>query len=131
MKAKTTAKHAVYVSAFCFMALLSCQKNDVSDETGAGTVLSSASASAIAVSASASSALTDSVYIVQPCAKGSKRDSVSFASLPASVSAYLSGNYAGYSFHKAFAIHNSAGATTGYAVIIYYNDNRICALFAV
>ena len=89
-----------------------------------GADVTSASA-AIAVLSSASTAASDSVYIVQRCARDSKRDSIAEASLPSAISTYLSSDYAGYTFYKAFAIEDRTGATTGYVAIIYYNDKPV------
>jgi uncharacterized protein YfiM (DUF2279 family) len=120
MKTKATVKSAACLFAFAIFIFTSCQKSDVSNSTG------DASASpAIAVLASASTAVSDSVYIMQACSKGARRDSIGETDLPASVSTYLSSNYAGHTFNKAFVIHNRAGATTGYIAVIYYNDKPV------
>ncbi len=123
MRTKATVKSAAYASMFVLIALTSCQKNDVSDESATGT--SVATSSTIAVSASATAAITDSVYLMQQCARGSKRDSIGGADLPAAVTNYLSSNYNGYVLNKAFAIHNSAAAITGYVAVVYYNDKPV------
>jgi hypothetical protein len=108
MKSEVTVNGAVCLFAFATFIFISCQKSEVSNSTNDTSV-----SPAIAVAASASTAASDSVYIVQPCSNGARRDSIGETDLPASVSTYISSNYAGYTFNKAFAIHNRAGATAG------------------
>src|SRR5689334_9287428 len=106
------------------VVISSCNK----DLSGSSSSNNSSTTSTIAVAASlseVSSTSADSVYILQPCARGSKRDSVAESALPASVNGYLSSNYSDYTFSKAFSIVNNSGATSGYVVVIYYNDNPV------
>ena len=122
MKIQKTFEGPFFVLALASITFVSCNK-DIS-----GTSVSTSTSSTIAVAANLSgsvAAASDSVYIIQPCERGSKRDSIAESALPSAVSSYLSSNYSGYTFSKAFSIVNSAGNTTGYVVVIYYNDNPV------
>ncbi len=123
MKTTISVKQAFYALSATFL-FASCQKNE--DAVSA----SDTSTSTIAVAATASgsvsvSGATDSVYLVQPCKAGEKRDSIAEADLPAAVSSYLTANYSAAAFSKAFALKNSASVVTGYVVVIYYNDKPV------
>ena len=122
MKTKATLWNVAYVSFFASAVFVSCKKNDISATGTAGEASTSAT---IAVAASASTAFTDSVYLLQPCERGSRRDTISESNLPATVSAYISSNYSGSVFHRAFALKNSSGTVTGYVAVIYFNDKPV------
>ncbi len=122
MKIQKPFEGHFFVLALASIAFVSCNK-DISGSS-AGTSASSTIAVAANVSGSVAAA-GDSVYIVQPCAPGSKRDSIAESALPSAVSSYLSSNYSGYTFSKAFSIVSRAGNTTGYVVVIYYNNNPV------
>lgn len=129
MKTMNLVKKASYALA-ATMVFASCQKSDVStsgnDTSGTSNVIAvSATQSATATSGTTA----DSVYLVQPCSRGSHRDSIAQSSLPTSAGTYLSTNYSGYTFNKAFAVKNSAGTVTDYVVVIYYNNNPVGLLF--
>ena len=127
MKTMINANRAFYVLTTASLLLASCKKeNSLSTTTSAS---SDATSATIAVSASSTIATTDTVYIMQPCGHGGRRDSISQADLPSAVSTYLSTNYSGYTFFKAFAIKNSLSTVIGYVAIIYYNDKPVALLF--
>jgi hypothetical protein len=111
-------------SALIFTA---CQKSDLT------TAEDSSTSSTIAVASSAIQAAgggtTDSVYLVQSCGHGGRRDSVSQSALPAAINSYIEANYSGATFHKAFAVKNSSSTITGYVVVVYYNDKPVGLLF--
>lgn len=115
------------------LLLTACNKtaNEVSEATDAAALTTStdgiaSTADAITVAASASVAhQTDSVRVMHQCKGGEQRDSVALAALPAPVVTYLNTNYEGYVYHKGFSTKDSAGAITGYGVIIYYNDKPV------
>lgn len=65
------------------------------------------------------------MYVVGTCAGDHHRDSVAFSNLPAAVTDYLTANYAGYTFQKAFTDKDTSGNTAGYVVIIQYNTNPV------
>ena len=107
------------------MAFSSCQKEVALSITDAAAIQAAViQTQAIAVIASTTTS-GDSVYVVNTCARNEKRDTITFGNLPASVTGYLSTNYAGYTFQKAFAIKESTSTLQGYVVIIQYNGNPV------
>ncbi len=56
-------------------------------------------------------------------------DSVAQASLPASIGSYLTTNYAGYTFGKAFSVKDTTGSIANYVVIIQANGNTYSTVF--
>ena len=103
----------------------SCNKDLSGSSSNNNTSTSSTIAVAASLSGTVSSTSADSIYILQSCARGSKRDSIAQSALPAGVSDYLSSNYSGYTFGRAFSIVDNSGTTTGYVVVIYYNGNPV------
>jgi hypothetical protein len=103
--------------------MTSCNKNDLS--SSAVPVPSSNTIAVAASSTVSTSGSTDSVYLMQPCQRGETRDSLAQSALPSSVSSYISTNYNGSTFKKAFALKNSASSVIGYVVVIYYNDKPV------
>lgn len=131
MKMKSVTSRAFFALASATIVFASCQKNDLSTDTGA-TTTTSASTIAVASTANGTSSTagsTDSVYVVQPCQRGEHRDSIAQSALPASVTTYITANYSGATFSKAFALKNSSSVVTGYVVIIYYNNKPVALQF--
>jgi hypothetical protein len=118
MKTKITARDVFFVLMAGATVLSSCKKEDSTTNT-------TSSIDAIAVVASASIAGSDSVYLVNGCNRGEHMDSVGAAALPAAISSYPGTNFPNYVFHKAFVLTNSSAATTGYLVLIYFNDKPV------
>lgn len=115
----------INVAIAAVMALASCQKDVTLSSTDAAAIQAAvAQTQAIAVSVSAATA-GDSVYVVNTCSRGSKRDTIAFGSLPASVTDYLNTNYAGYTSQKAFAIKDASGTLQGYVAIVTFNGNPV------
>ena len=67
----------------------------------------------------------DSVYVVNTCTRQGKRDSISFSNLPSVINTYLSTNYPGNLFQKAFVIKDALTILQGYVVIIQFNSNPV------
>lgn len=94
----------------------------------ASTVLATGS---IAIGTTASIASTrafdekDSIYVMNCFPPRGKKDSVTFSALPAAIGTYLTANYSGYTFTKAFAISDSTKTVINYIVIIKYNGNLV------
>lgn len=126
---KTTMKNTLLFGVLA-LSITACQKSN-EDTATEDTSINTADAT-IAVAASATTGVSgttaDSVYVVNSCGRNEQRDSVAESSLPASVSTYVSTNYAGATFHKAFSISNSS-TVTGYVVIVYYNDKPVALKF--
>jgi hypothetical protein len=115
-------------TAFLIAGAASCKKEVSTNTDNGATIATTSTSSTIAVATDAvgsNGTTSDSVYIISPCSKGTHRDSVAAAALPASVQTYLSTNYSGYGFTKAFAVKDTAGAVKGYVVIINYNGKPV------
>lgn len=125
MKVQKKLKGISIAFAAGSLLISSCNKDYSGSSANNNTSTSSTIAVAANVTGTDSANTTDSIYIMQPCARGSKRDSIAQTALPANVSDYLSSNYSSYTFGKAFSLVNSSGAITGYVVVIYYNDNPV------
>jgi hypothetical protein len=121
MKTKSQALRVAYALSLAFL-ITSCQKEGV---TSSSTGTSTAATIAVAATESGVTAAADSVYILQNCGRGGHRDSIAQADLLSSITTYIDANYAGSTFHKAFAIKNSSGTISGYVVIIFYNDKPV------
>ncbi len=123
------------------LATVGCNKGVSTAASGtisSGTVTATATSSTITVAASLTSTSTsgssasgtsDSLLIIQPCGSGRHRTVVDSASLPTLITTYLTTNYAGYTFGKAFSIKDTSGTVTGYAVVIFYNNKPVGLLF--
>jgi hypothetical protein len=125
-------------SAFILSALLiagasSCKKEvSTGSDTTTNTVATTSTSATIAVAVAgttttttAGTTTTDSVYIMQTCDRGTHRDSIAAANLLATIQTYLTTNYSGYSFIKAYALKDSTGSVKGYVVIINYNGKPV------
>ena len=111
----------MYALAASVVILAACQKSNQSTSD-----TSTASEIGVAASLTAMAAPNpDSVYLQHQCGDHQQRDSIARADLPASIGTYLDANYAGYTYHKAFAVKDTAGAVTGYVVVVYYNDKPV------
>src|SRR5258705_9149635 len=106
-----------------FILLLASCKKENSAQTSLVTAASVAALKAIAVGVNVTS--NDSIYVIGTWARDHHLDSVSFTSLPSTVTDYLTANYAGYLFQKAFTDKDSSGNTSGYVVIIQFNGNPL------
>jgi hypothetical protein len=115
-------------TAFLIAGATSCKKEVSTNIDNEATVATTATSSTIAVATDAAGSggsASDSVYIINPCNKGTHRDSVAAATLPAGVQTYLSTNYSGYNFTKVFVVKDTTGTTKGYVVIINYNGKPV------
>lgn len=101
----------------------SCRKDAKSTSTTTSTTTSTGTISIASLVSSSGS--TDSIYLVNCFSKHSKKDSVAASALPAAVTTYLTTNYSGYTFEKAFKITDSLSVITNYIVIIKYNSNLV------
>ena len=134
---KTTYTYFI-AAALVIIGATSCQK-DLSSKTTAdisGTVVTTSTSSTITVAVNGGTTTTggatttDSVLVVHNCERGQHRDSVAASALPATIQAYLTANYSGFTFNKAFAVKDTTGAVKSYVVIINYNGKPIAALFS-
>jgi hypothetical protein len=118
------------------LLILSCQKDALNSSTPSslsGSSVQSAIASlqaiSVAAGSSASTAAADSIYVIHTCSGNQHRDSVSFSALPSGISDYLSANYSGYTFQKAYAVNDSTGTVQGYVIIIKYSGKPVGLAF--
>lgn len=129
MKTQLKTINRYFIAAITLIAVAtSCKKEISGTITNDETLVTTSTSSTIAVAAGASSGsatASDSVYIINPCNKGTHRDSVAAAALPAAIQAYLGNNYTGYTFNKAFAVKDTTGTVKGYVVIINYNGKPV------
>lgn len=136
MKKLSKLNRLMLCGLFALTALYSCQKANVSSTDTADTKLAVAVASAQAIqltTSSTSSSLagtsTDAIYAVNAYPAGGRKDSVTFASLPATIGTYLAANYAGYTVQKTFKIYNAAGVADGYVVVVLFNAKPVALRF--
>ncbi|OOQ58590.1 hypothetical protein BC343_07960 [Mucilaginibacter pedocola] len=110
----------------------SCSKDATSNKTDSTTTAASsalatavANTGSIAISTVSTSGTTDSLYLVGCMGKRDKKDTVAFSALPAAIGTYLTTNYSGYTFKKAFAVKDSTGTLTSYIVAIQFNGSPV------
>jgi putative PepSY-like beta-lactamase-inhibitor len=112
------------------LALISVLANSCTKESSQSTSSSQTSSSTIAVASFENSSVAgDSIYVIQPCPRGYSRVSITEAQLPSAATAYLSSNYSGFTFNKAFVVVNSTGQTAAYVAVIYYDNKPVAILF--
>ncbi|GAB4091461.1 PepSY-like domain-containing protein [Flaviaesturariibacter terrae] len=111
------------------LLFVSCQKNNADTVTSAADDTGSAFIAVAATTRITTGTSTDSVYLLQSCRRGERRDSISQSALPADISTYLAATYSGAVFSKAFSLTSTAGSLGGYVVVVYYNNNPVGLLF--
>jgi len=123
---KTTITCLCLVMLSTLFVVFSCKK-DMTSGSASATTTSTTSTGTIALTtlASTSSAGTDTIYLVNCYPSHGKKDSVAFSTLPTAVDTYLTANYSGYTFEKAYKTTDSLNVANGYVVIIKYNGNYI------
>ncbi|MDN3583162.1 PepSY-like domain-containing protein [Mucilaginibacter flavus] len=121
MKTKITFPWLLMLAAM--IALASCKKES-SSKSASNTTSTVNASGALAISL-ASGSTTDTIYIVGCYGKHQQPDSVAFSALPTAIGTYLTANYSGYTFKKAFTILDSSKAIVNYIVIIKYNNALI------
>lgn len=125
---KLTKLNSLFLLA-TLMLMYSCQKSGVtnsSDKTSIST-LSIVNSQAILVSDAATTSTTssDAVYVIHAYTAGLAVDSVTFASLPTSIATYLTTNYSGYTFKKAYQVLTTAKTIDSYVVVIQFNGKPV------
>lgn len=130
MKPMITRTSSVIAFTLVTLALISTVGTSCKKELSQASSTSQTNSSTIAVAASENAAASgDSIYVIQPCPRGYSRDSIAESALPSAAAVYLSDNYSGYTFAKAFAVVNTSGQTAAYVAIIYFNDKPVAILF--
>ena len=123
MKTKINYPSLAILAALFLFA--SCQK-DSALKTAAKTTTTAATSSATSIAlaslAATATSSSDSVYMVNCKTPHSKKDTVAFSALPATIGTYLTANYAGYTFKVAYQITDSLKVAVNYIVVIKYNN---------
>jgi hypothetical protein len=116
--------------------LSSCTKeatvNSSVTKTSVATTTTIASLGAISISPLPATTLTgtkDSLYLVNCYSQHSKKDTIASSALPTAIATYLTTNYAGYTFAKAYKITDNLNVITNYVVVIKYNSSYIGLAF--
>ncbi len=117
------------ISAIAFTA---CKKTETANDNLDSAIEQSG---AIAISTTSSvvglnSTLTDSIYAIGAHPRFSNKTSVTAANLPSAITTYLSTNYTGYTFIKAFSITLKTSTTVdSYVVGINFNGKPVAIRF--
>lgn len=131
---KLITLHFIVVALAVAALLSACQKGSLSANsstntttaTGTSTVATTSNGNITITVASTSSTKPDSLVLMNACTPGLKApDSVAISTLPASIGTYLTANYAGFTKEKAFKVLDRTGTTTGYVVVITYNNKPV------
>jgi hypothetical protein len=119
---KATIYFPVIVAAAVLSVFSSCTKEPAKTITATTKTVTTLSAStSIAVAVTSGSTSKDTIFMVNCFPSHSKKDSVTFSTLPSAIGTYLTANYSGYTFKAAFKIVDSVGTTTDYIVVIQYD----------
>lgn len=129
---RTLIKKNVLFVALATLAFTACKKSDTT-ELDLPKAISLNGAVAVAASPSILGSVTlskDSVYAIGACSKEQKRTPVLAANLSATITTYLTTNYAGYTFLKAFSTKLASGtAIDSYVVAVSLNGKPVAIKF--
>jgi len=131
MKRYTTIKNAILVVSMGILTLSACKKDNVlslDDELQFAKLeaITISSTSAISGSGNAS----DSLYAMDACKKGNKKTRVEQSSLSAAITTYLSANYPGNTFLKAYQIANqTTSVLESFVVVVQFNEKPVAIKF--
>lgn len=119
---KTWTKLGCLFASVAILGLTSCEKSDLNSDSLESI---SAIAEMNAIAATSDTTSEEAPYLINTCRRGEQRDSVSFSSLHASIGTYLTANYPGYTFQKAFKVLDASDAVTGYVVVIQFESKPV------
>jgi hypothetical protein len=138
MKKQTKFNLLLGIGLLVLTALSSCQKNGYKNNVPDNAAITAAAAIQVAgASVTTTAAATPSgvvttpvttsgIFIVNCYPPGAKRDSISsITALPDTITKYLTANYTGYTFQKAFKITSASGSAEGYVVVINFNNKPV------
>jgi hypothetical protein len=130
MKKNTQIKSALLVLSVALMSLGSCKKDTISLDNE----LEFAKLEAITISStsaiSGSGSTSDSLYAMEACKKGNKKTAVELSALSAKITTYLSTNYSGFTFQKAYQVANqTTSAVESFVVVIQFNAKPVAIKF--
>ena len=123
MKTKHSGSLTILFIFSFILFLASCQKEISAPNTGSISPSIISATQSIAVATGTTS--NDSIYVIHTCAPDHHLDSIAMSNLPSAITDYLSANYTGYTFQKAYTDKDSSGNISGYAVIIQFNGNPV------
>ncbi len=119
---KTLTKLGCLFASAAIIGLSSCEKSELNSDSLQNI---SAIAEMNAIAATSDTTSEDAPYLINTCRRGEQRDSVAFSSLNASIGTYLTANYPGYTFQKAFKVLDASDAVTGYVVVIQFESKPV------
>ncbi|MES2274957.1 MAG: PepSY-like domain-containing protein [Bacteroidota bacterium] len=132
---KLITRYTLAAAALFAVALSSCNKasdaiSTTATKSASATTVATTTGDILIAASTTSSSLTtsatkDSVFLMHACPAGKRPDTVAFSALSAAITTYLTTNYSGYTFQKAFKIADASGTTTGYVVAISYNSKPV------
>jgi hypothetical protein len=122
MKTKFTYPILMLLSILCILS--SCKKDAGSTST-TSNITSTGTIAITSLASTTTTGTTDSVYLVNCFSRHSQKDTVAASALPAAITTYLTTNYSGYTFAKAYKITDSASVVTNYIVVIKYNSSYV------
>ena len=126
---RTLNYYPILLVAGILSVLSSCKKDSSATKTTTTTatltVSGAISLGTVATTSATGVTTKDSLYLVNCFTPHSKKDSVAFSALPTAIGTYLTANYPGYTFGKAFKILDSLGVLNSYIVVIKYNGNPV------
>ncbi len=119
----------------CLLAVLifvtSCSKNDSSTSVTPTLATDQFIVTAVTVGSNGSNG-HDSVCVMfdkNEFPRGAHKDSVAASTLLPAITTYLTTNYTGYTFTKAYKISDNTGIAKGFVIIISYNGNPVAIAF--
>lgn len=131
MKRYTTFKNALLIVSMGILTLSACKKDNVlslDDELQLVKLEAITISSTSAVSGSGNA--TDSLYAMDACKKGNKKTRVEQSSLSASIKTYISANYPGNTFLKAYQISNQTSSVIeSFVVVVQFNEKPVAIKF--
>lgn len=130
MKKNTQIKSALLVLSVALMSLGSCKKDTISldNELEFARLEAITISSTSAITGSGNS--SDSLYAMEACKKGNKKTAVELSTLSATITTYLSANYSGFTFQKAYKIANqTTSAIESFVVVIQFNAKPVVIKF--
>lgn len=132
MKAIINLRNSIVLLALVAVGFTACKKSESGTITDFGTQLGAvavASTNTVAGLQTTTSTV-DSLYAMDACHKDHKRANVKADALLTSISTYLTTNYAGYTFIKAFSTSTiKTNTLDAYVVAINFNDKPVAIKF--
>jgi hypothetical protein len=126
---KTLSFFNLMIVSILFISFTQSCNKDLSSMSPAAVSSTNGSATSSTIAVALDSLSNDSVYIIQPCARGYFRDSIAASALPGNISPFVATNYNGYVLLQAYVIKDSAGTIGGYVTIIDFNNKPVGLLF--